>query len=443
MKRVFALLLIIALLCLLSAGLFACDENGQAVTLSQEELALQCVNAAFPAGEDNASVATSLLSLFKEAGLEQAEMRTALLALKEHATEIGEALLALKNNDFSEEGYSLYRPALQVVADSVSPDVAGSVFYTVANRLFEELPYTKEDCKKLASLLLGQDAAFGTSLLDSLLAGELSSIGERQITTALYGLSASLRAAVGISNGAKETLRSFLNSIIENYSAEEETDPDMQEVVERSKNLLTSLSDLLVLHYDELLTYGAEYLSVGGARALLGLPYEKQERTLYYGYLYSEWEATLISEEQYQAREGGYDEYLSLRRIVSGFTVNGQFLYFTDEETSLANKVYRLYAAIRAYDAVSDEKQTALLAAFNELLSAFTDEQDLLSSLLDKELIEEVQKEPVSQNEMLAALRSLSSFDATDGLTEKEKADALSSIAVFEGYLHAYLPKIF
>ena len=40
MKRFFALLLIIALLCLLSAGLFACDENGQAVTLSKEELAL-------------------------------------------------------------------------------------------------------------------------------------------------------------------------------------------------------------------------------------------------------------------------------------------------------------------------------------------------------------------------------------------------------------------
>ena len=443
MKRVFALLLIIALLCLLSAGLFACDEKEPSAALSQEALALQCVNAVFPAGEDNAEVASSLLSLFNEAGLEQAEIRTVLVALKENATEVGESLLALKNNAFSEEEYNLYRASLQVVADSVSPDVAGSVFYTVASRLFEDLPYTKEDCKKLASLLLGQDAAFGTSLLDTLLAGELSSIGERQITTALYGLSASLRAAVGISTGAKESLRAFLNSMIGSYSAEEATDPDMQEVIERSKTLLTSLSDILVVHYDEVLTYVAEYLSAGGARAFLGLPYEKQEKNVYYGYRYSEWEATPLSEEQYQAQAGDYDEFLSMRRIVNGFTVNGEFLVFTDEDTALANEVYRLYAAVRAYDAMSDADQDAILTTFDALLSAFTDEQDLLSSLLDKELIEEVQKEPVSQNEMLAALRSLSSFDATDGLTEDEKANARAAIAVFEGYLHAYLPKIF
>ena len=428
MKKLIATLLLLSVLCLLTAGLFGCKEETHSVD-SQAVLAEECVNAILPEGEDNAALAATLLSFFQEAQLEQAEIRSLLLTFKEKGSDIAVALQSLKDNSYREEDFSVYRSVLQTVANTISPEVAGSVFYTAASRLSIDLPYSREDCKKIASLFLGQDAAFGSGTFDRILSGEYTTTDEKQLNTALYSLASSLRAAIGISASARERLRSLFATLIEQNFADEELQTELQETLLEGKSLFLSLSNLLISHLDVVLTYAADYLAASDAKILLGFPYEKQERTLYYGYNYASWEPVLISEEDYNEKAGGYDEYLSERRVVKGFTVNGEYLIVENEDAILANRVLRLYTAVRTYDALSADQKEEIRTLIEGALAILSENREVL--------------EEVSFDQMIAALRNLSSFDVTDGVTDEEHTSADIAVTIFERYLHPYLPELY
>ena len=176
MKKHLAILLIFALLLPLTVGLFACEEGKSAPTLSTEALAAQCVEAALPENEEKGTVAGELLALFEEAGLTQAEIRASLLSLKE-AENLAPALLALHQKNYVAEDTASYRSALQAVANAVSPEIAGAVFYACAKQVNDAPPYTLSDCRKIASLLFGGEGAFSLNFSEGFLSEELSSAG--------------------------------------------------------------------------------------------------------------------------------------------------------------------------------------------------------------------------------------------------------------------------
>ena len=434
------MLLLVALL----ATVFACKEKAKRTSeLTVEQLALKFVNESVDGEEDNAAIASALLSLLQRAGLENAEIRATLLALDESEDDFSAALSDLVGT-FQSEHSAQYYAFLRVIGRTVSPEYAGVVFYTARNDGSTTLPYTLEDCRKIATLLFSQDAAFGSDMLEDYLEEGYTTANERQVTTFLLSFSAALQKAVGLSASAKEYLYSLMENGLENVLPEDlatELDPA---IVTQGTGILLKLAACLRDSYDVSLGYAAAYLSAADARLLLGLPYEKKESTLYYGYYYEDWQMVPLSKEDYEARVGDYDEHLTKTSTNKGFTVKGEFLPFSEKEVALAERVYRLDLAYRAYQTLTAEEQTAFRTALPAFLNILGEEQAFVAALLDRPVLqEESDLVAADLDELLTALSAIGSFDATDGISTEERAVATQASEVFERYLHGYLPKIY
>ena len=183
--------------------------------------------------------------------------------------------LDLSAKTYLEEHASAYRAALAVVSSAVSPELAGTVYYKAASASADSLPYTLDDCKKLSSLLLSQDSAFGSDALDRMIAGEYNGVNERQATTALRSVSASLRKAIGISQSAKNYLYTLAEEGFDRLLAASDLGEENLDAAQQAKDLVLRLVAALRDRYDLIVTYAAEYLSAADARLILGLPYEK------------------------------------------------------------------------------------------------------------------------------------------------------------------------
>ena len=444
MKRTLLTILTVLLILILAIGLFACKEHPTDTSETTDELALKTVNVVIPNGENNQKIATDLVALLTEAGLEEAEIRAVLTALGgDDAVKYEYALIDLSAGQLRAEHTDSYRSALQAIAGAVSPELAGGVYYTAAKRERAELPYTLEDCKKLSSLILSETSAFDLDLLDGLSEAQSLSMNEKEATTALVSLAASLRQAIGVSQGAKDYLYSLAASRIGQLQADEGASEEVETSIGQLQDFLRSLIAQLRDRYDLALTYAAEYLSTADARILIGLTYERRESVVYYGYLYSDWSKTPISEEDYLARRGGYDEYLEVQTTLKGFTRDGSFYVVSDEDAAIAERVYRLNLAYRAYSALKDGMKSAFRAALPDLFEILTQNQGIVADLLNREIIEDSGAPAASFDELLSALPAIADYDVTDGITETERAAARSTLAVFERYLHGYLPRIY
>lgn len=444
MKKLFRFFFLLLMILVLTTSFFSCKKKDPTSTeRSESELAIAAVTAAIPDGEDNDAIASSLLSLLHDAGMEKAEIVAVLLAFEKEGTTLAPALLALQSGAYGEDNSSACFVALQTIANAVSPEVAGDVFFTAAMKGKDSLPYTRSDCNKIASLILGQDTPFGADLLEEIRQGDYSSTNEKELNTLLLSLASSLRKAVGISAGAKEYLSSLAETAIQSLLSGEELSDQTAATLAKGKALMLSLLGVLRDGYDVILTYAANFLSYSDARLILGLPYEKQEATLYYGYRYATWESVLITKEEYEARSGDYDDYFLTEVTQKGFTVGGDFRVISEEDADLADRVYRLLSSYRAYSALTDKEKSAFLLSLDAFLTALSSEQELVAAFLDRTLIEESGASAASAEEMISALAGLASFDATDGVSEGERTAASQAIGVFESYLHGYLPKIY
>ena len=444
MKKILCTILIAILILSLGAGLFACKEKEEpsAGSISLDVLATETVTSVLPEEPDPAPVVAALLSLFTDAGLEDAETHDALLALQKKGKEIGPALLALRDRTFTSEQSSIYQSALQAIAEAIGPEAAGSLFYTAATKVKSDLPYTLSDCKKIASLLLGQDAAFGSDLLDELKNGEYSVTRERQLNTVLLSLSASLRKAIGISESAKNYLYELATAGARDYSFNELSKED-RAVLEAAKALSEAVLITLRDGYDAILSFTASYLSYAGARLFLGAPYEKKEIVLYYLYDWDNWSKTEIDKQIYDAHADDPGHYLALEETVKGFTTADGFLIVKEEDVLLAERAHKLYAAYRAYSALSEKEKTDIVAAVDTFLTALGHEQGTVAALLNRKIIEDDGTPGASFEEMITALPALSAIDVTDGISDAERASAKTAVGLFERYLHGYLPQIY
>ena len=438
-------MLIFACILALSAGFFACEEKAPSTPeiLDKDALALSLTRAAFQGDEAYDDVAPALLSLLSDAGTEDAESVALLTALKEKGDAFAEVYLDIKNNSYTRERAALYRDALSTVAASVgSPEVAGRIYYAAAKKYREDTPYTSADCEKLAALLLGQNMAVGGDILEALLNGNTDSLNQKEVNTLMLTLVSAFKKAVGISPQAKEYLLSLASSALDELE-EKGDDPQISALLEENKAYLRSLLSAFLGGYDAILSFASDFLDKADASLFMGLPYEKEERVVYYGYKYDGWKTTIITKEQYDARSGGYDEYIAREATVKGFTVEGTFIVVTEEDARLADNVYRLYTAYTAFLATSPEAKSALEIALDETLTVLGGAQETLGLLLGRELIEESGAPAATFDEMIAALPALSAFDATDGISEAERSAAIEAIDVFESFLHGYLPLLF
>lgn len=412
----------------LSVGLFACEEEKKSSdTVSTETLAAECVKEVLADSEEKDAVAESLLALLKDAGLTEAEIRASLLSLKDAGASLAPTFLSLHEKEYSASNILNYCEALQAVATAVSPEVAGAVYFSAAKSLDPAPTYTLDDCRKLAGILFGQEGAFSLDLSGSFLSGEISATTEKQLNTAILSIASGLRAAVGISDAAKNTLRTILDKALNNFFSDSALTEDSQisEQFAQSRKEIEKIFSTFLTHFDTIVGFAADYLSLGGSRLFLGLSYEKRETVLYYGYRDEDWSTTLLTEEEFNAQEGSYDRYLSLRATVKGFTVDGTFRMITEEDADLADLVYQLHTIYRAYAKQSSFEQINVRQTAEDFLTILSADaaQKVLSYLLERPEPEEKEYPEVSFDEMVTALSSLSTFDATDGV-EKEEREA-------------------
>ena len=417
----------------LSASFFACTDKSseeEQPTLDKGALALAIVDAAFPEErEDKVEIATALLTLLENANLEDAEVVALLSGLKGDES-LATVCLDLKDNHYTSEHASLYHDTLSAIATAVgTPEIAGRVFYTAASSYSEDLPFTISDCEKLAPLILGQDLSLGGEVLDALMEGETDDLNEKEINTMMLTLVSALRKAVGISPAAKEYLFSLVTDAMDALSTSGELSEELTHAMELNKQYFISLASAILAGYDDILSFAANLFDIADARLILGLPYEKEDRTVYYGYKYQDWSMTMITKEEYDAHAGDYDEYFAEEATVKGFTVNGTFLMITDEDADLADAAYRLSAAYHSYSMLTNEKQQALESSISRIMDALAEE--------------EAEEAGATFDELLSAIAPLATFDATDGISAEERSLAKNAVQTFESYLHGYLPSSF
>ena len=436
--------MILCLLLAFAAGLFACKDKEPVVTdTDKDALATMVVNKVFPGErDDKEQIKGALLTLLNDAELEDAEAISILSGMIDNADSLAHPLLDLKNNEYSTEHIEVYRRALQLIANAVSPEMAGRVFYAAASKTQESLAYSRSDCEKIASLFFGDNDLFDIEL--DLVQRQTSNLNEKQLNTAMITIVSALRKAVGISEGARAFLRGLSARMIDEvFDTENETlDAETRDAMQQSKEFLLALTGVFLDNYDQILSFTADYLAQADARLFLGLPYEKQECTTYYGYDYATWQRTVITKEQYDAREGGYDEYLKIDDTLKGFTVNGVFVPIDHLDTGLADKVYRLSAAYRAYALLSEEKKEAFKATVNAVLSVLATKEAAVAAMIERSMSDTPATATVSIEELIASLPALSAFDATDGVSEEEHNLALDTVLTFIDYLHGYFPRI-
>ena len=207
MKKIVCFTLILCLLLAFTASLFACKDKDPVIEdKDKDALATMLVEEVFRGeSDDKDQIKNALLTLLDDAELEDAEAISVLYGMIDAPDYLKDPLRDLKNNEYSTDHIEAYRRALQTVANAVSPEIAGRVFYTAASKTAESLAYSRSDCEKIASLFFGDNDLFDIEL--DLVQRQTSNLNEKQLNTAMITIVSALRKAVGISDGAKGFLR--------------------------------------------------------------------------------------------------------------------------------------------------------------------------------------------------------------------------------------------
>ena len=448
MKKLICAILILSLILTFAVGLFACkDEKGGSTAPDKDALATRAVAASFPSGrEDEGEIATALITLLENAELEDAEIISVLKELITMGEALSDTLIDIANNSFSLNHAKNYQIALQAISSATSPEIAGKVFYAAALKTGETLPYSLSDVERIAALLLGQeDSGFGSDLVEKLMDGEAPTISEKQINTMMITLVASLRKAIGLSDDAKEYLYTLITNTFSSdlfKDTLEDLDQGSLDAIDQSKNFIESFIKAFFDGYDVILSFTADFLAQADAELFLGLPYTKEERIVYYGYNYSDGEH-FLTENQYNAREGDYDEYFTIESTVKGFIVEGEFIPISDKDASLADRVYRLYTAYKTYSLLDAEGKQSFRDTLDAMLTILSDNQETIAVLLKRDLREDDGVEGASFDDMVTALSTLSAFSPKDGVSDAERSTATTAIACLESFLHGYLPLVY
>ena len=445
MKRFLGAILILSLTLALATGLFSCQpEKSPEESTDLNALALEVAEEAIPDGELNAAIAKKLLSALTEAEFEKAEIVASLRALKEKGADLMPALIALYESNFTKEHAKASYVALGAIAKAVSPEAAGELFYSVVCSLGESPAYSKEDCRKIGSLVFGLNVDIDESFLSSVLGEGLSSIGAKEINTIFRAVSASLNQAKTISLHAKIFLYNLLNETIDNFAAPEEFTEEQIKTLISFKNYLKELAKTLLDHFEIALTYLSAYFGNASSRLTLGGAYAKTDETLYYGYTYDDWKSTQITKEEYDARSGDYDDYFALEGTAYGYYDGDRFVKISESDVALGEKVYALQVLFRAYSALSDAQKEEFRTFLQKSLSILAKDEGSVMTIFKLTPHEADENARIaSLNDLLSALSTVSSFESTDGVTDHERAAANAAIDVYDAFLRGYFPHLF
>ncbi|MBP5404877.1 MAG: hypothetical protein J6Y74_02905 [Clostridia bacterium] len=436
-KRFLSLILILILSASLALALFSCKDKPSSDPLPDiPVLAAEAVATALPESEEKEEIVSALLSLLDAAEIEDADKATILLLAKEN--DVGAALRALYTKDFNGEAKSQTEKALSLIANTVSADIAGDLFYAVEMSRSESLSYTREDCRKIANLYFIFYRDLGETELSALLQGDLQGLSARRVNTLLLSLASALHSMTGVSEGGKEYLRALALTLPEKIVRERKIAS-----ATAATEYLTRLINAVFRAYEPFLSYAAAFSSLATAETFLGVDYERREATLYYGYRYESAVATEISREDYEAKRGGYDAYFPIEKIVRGYTENGVFRAISDEKIELAEKAQKLNVTYLAYVALDDAEKEAFRRSLDEVLTVLKEDQVLTASFLGKSLHVDSNLASLDFDGLCDALRPLSVFNPRDGITDEELALARSAASAFERYMHSYLPNIY
>ncbi len=436
-KRFLSLILILILVSSLALALFSCKDKPTVEPQPDiSVLAAEAVAASLPASERQEEIASELLSLLDTAGVEDADQATILLLAKENA--VGAALTALYTKDFNEEAKKQSEKMLSLIANTVSADIAGDLYYAVEAGRAEALAYTREDCRKIANLYFTFYRDLGDTELSALFQGDLQGLNAKRVNTLLLSLASSLHSMTGVSEGGKAYLRELALTMPEEIIKQREISS-----ATIAKEYLTRLITAVFNAYEPFLSYAAAFCSLATAETFLGVEYERREGTLYYGYHYDTALATEISREDYEARRGGYDAYFPIEKTFCGYTENGVFRIISDENVELAEKANKLNAAYLAYIALGDAEKAAFRQSLEQVLTVLKEDQLITASFLGKSLHEESNLLSLDFDGLCDALSPLSALNARDGLTAEELSLAQNAVTAFERYMHSYLPNIY
>lgn len=436
-KRLLSLILILILVSSLALALFSCKDKPTVEPQPDiPALAAEAVEVSLPANEHKEEIAAALLSLLDEAGIEDADQATILLLAKDN--QIGAALNALYTKDYDDNAKKQSETALSLIANTVSADIAGDLFYTVEASRAETLSYTREDCRKIANLYFTFYRDLGDTELSALFQGDLQGLNAKRVNTLLLSLASSLHSMTGVSEGGKAYLRELALTMSEEIVKQRDISS-----ATIAKEYLTRLITAVFNAYEPFLSYAAAFCSLATAETFLGVDYERREGTLYYGYHYDTSAATEISREDYEAKIGGYDDYFSIEKTFCGYTEDGVFRIISDENIALAAKAYKLNVAYLAYIALGDVEKAAFRQSLGSVLTVLKEDQVLTASFLGKSLHIDSNLASLDFDGLCEALRPLSALNARDGLTDEELALARNAVAAFERYMHAYLPNIY
>ena len=446
MKQFLRAILIVTLALALSAGLFSCKkEQTPAQTTDVTALSLEAVEAAIPDGALNAEIAAKLLSALSDAEFERAEIISSLRALKERGDKVSEALVALYENNFAKENANSIRVALGAIAEAVSPEAAGELYYSVASSFSDALPHSKQDCRKVATLVFGLNVDLDESFLSGIFDSGLSSIGAKEINTLFRAVSSSLDQTKTLSEGAKVFLFNYLTREIDAYAAPEGFTEEQIENLVSVKKYLKELAKIMLDNFEIALTYLSSYFANATSRLILGGAYAKTDEILYYGYDYENWATTQLTKEEFEARAGDHDEYFALEGTASGYYEGDRFVKIEERDVALGEKAYALQVLYQAYRALTDEQKAAFRTFTNDAFTTLAEDETtvmLLFGLTERhEAIEGART--ATFGETVAALASLSSFDSTDGVSDHERATATAAIETFEAFLRGYFPHLF
>jgi len=446
MKRLARVLILICVAASLLLGLFACEDIPTTPPADLTALTSETVAKALPNSEEKDAIAAAVTALFDSAATEDADREAVLLALKENASVIGAALIALHTKTYDSAAKEASEKALSLIANAVSADLAGELFYYAAANVKATLPYTVSDCKKVATLyftLLGENEQ---TALGAFLNGNASNLGERELNTILLSLAASLRAVTGLTAESKAFLLTYLTEEIDSVSLPESIS---EENVTQAKSYLSNLLTALFDGYEPFVTYLAAYCSNADAELFLGAKFEQRDVTKYFSYDYDTWTATELSYEDYQrlANENGDDgenKYFSADLTVSGYLQGSVFHEVKKSDITLAQKVQKLKVAYQAYRSMTTAEQTAFATALDDALKVVARDPMIASAFLKKTLHEKDESiTSATLNELLTALAPLSAFNVKDGVTDTERTSAENALNVFEKFMHGYLPNLY
>ncbi len=445
MKHFLRTLSILLTVLVLVTGLFSCDKEREPdASTDLNALSLEVTSAAIPEGDTNAEIAEKLLSALTEAGFEKAEIVASLRALKEKANGITDVLIGLYDGAFSKESIKTVYVALGAIANAVSPERAGELYYSVASSISTDLPYSQADCRKVASLLFALNADLDDSFVSGIFNDGLSSVGTKELNTLFQSLSASLIQTKTISDGAKAFLYEQLTQVIDEYEIPSDFTPEQVENMLAVKQYFKDLAKVILDHFEAAISYASAFFESASARLVHGGSYVKTDEVLYYGYVYETWNATQITKEEYEARAGEYDDYFMLEGTALGYYNGDRFVKIPNKDVELGEKVYTLQVLYRAYQKLSTSEKNAFDLFADACCTVLSRDEASLSALLNLPAHDPVQgAETATWSELLTALSTLSSFNSLDGVTVNESQTAFAAIAVCESYLRYYFPHLF